>query len=256
MIGGFGMFTGPGLLAFEEVPSGTYRLILEAAGLQRLTVEEVKIGDPLSPSEIRVELSRGARLVGRVRHDGMIGPGAIYLHAVPESKDVGALRLRCGDDGGFDVDGLVAGAWRVWAELQETRQPPVMTTRPHHVVLEPGKTLPPLELRLLTIQHVRVRLSGLFPDGDPPTTNKQSPRYGDLIRRVGEFRLRCRDEADVLWIDRPLDGLAFEVDDRDVILHLPLPEGAYVVAIDRDGDEIESRRISSPRATEITVTDD
>jgi hypothetical protein len=57
----------------------------------------------------------------------------------------------------------------------------------------------------------------------------------------------------VSWIDTALDGLSFETAERDVILHLPLPNGAYEVAIDHGDDEIESRRIASPGTTEIVV---
>jgi hypothetical protein len=226
--------------------------MIEASAYPRVTKPGVTIGTHAHPSEIRVELGRGGRLVGRVRHDGPFPPGEIYLRGVPESKDAAPLRARCGADGALDVDGLAAGGWRIWAEVQEPETPPSMTSRPHSLDLEVGKTAT-IELRLLPIQRATFRVSGLFPDGDPPTTDKSSPAYGDIVRRFGEFRLRCRDGADACWIDAGLDTFPYQIVDRDVIFHLPLPEGDYLLALDHGDDEIASRRLRSPGVTEAVV---
>ena len=253
MVGGHGMFAGPGLLVFHEVPVGTYRVQVEAAGFPKQESADVKISDAASPSELRVELGRGARLVGRVKHEGARLPGTIYLRLHSDSKKSTSRRVPCGDDGAFDVDGLAPGSWRVSAELQETGRPSVMTTRPEHVVLAAGFPSPSLELVLLPTERVRLRLSGLFDEGELPTTNRQSPRYGDLMRTLGRYRLRCRDDAGVSWLDSALGAFTVETDARDVILQLPLPAGAYVVAIDRGDDELTSLRMSSPGTAEFSV---
>jgi hypothetical protein len=190
-----------------------------------------------------------------VTRDGDLPPEPISVRATPEAGGVPPLRIRCAQDGSFDVDGLAAGAWLVSAEAQEMDRPPVMTTRRERVVLEQGRRAPPLELRLLTIAEVTVRLNGMFADGEPPTSDRGSPRYGDLVRKVGQFRIRCRDDAGVSWIDSRIDGLSFRVADRDLIVTLPLPEGSYALALDHGEDEIESRRIASPGSAEIRVRD-
>jgi RNA polymerase sigma-70 factor (ECF subfamily) len=253
MIGGFGLCSGPGLLVFHAVPSGTYGLVVEARVHPRATTSDVRVGVPGATPEIAVRLRRGARVTGRVTWEGELPAGAIHLVGKPDDPGVGAVNRQCSPDGTFDLDGLAPGKWRFFAELEEAGRPPVMTTRPRDVVLEVGVPAPPVELRLLAIQDVLVRLSKAFAEGEAPTMDKGSPKYGDVIRKIEEFRVRCRDAQDFVWFDATVNELAFGIEDRDLIVRLPLPEGSYTVAIDHGDDELGSLRMRSPGRGELLV---
>jgi RNA polymerase sigma-70 factor (ECF subfamily) len=249
-IGGHGMFVGPGRLAFLGVPAGTYSLVVEARGRPRVTTAGIRIAESASP-EVRVRLARGPRLAGRVTWEGVLPPGTIYVWT--KRADSAAARHRCASDGRFDLDGLAPGQWRLWAQLEEPGRPPAMVSRPRDVPVEAGAAAPPLELRLLVVAGVKVRLAGAFSEGDPPTTDQTSPRYGDLLRKLKEFRVRCRGDDGVSWFDTTASEIPFGVEGRDLDVCLPLPEGVYHVAIDHHEDELGSLRISSPGTGSLAV---
>jgi hypothetical protein len=255
MVGGLGMFAGPGLLVFHAVPSGLYRLSIEAAGFPRVSRNRVEIGAPGGPTEIRVALARAGRVAGRVTCDADRNPESVSVQAVPASKEVMAIRAGCAPDGTFALEGLSRGTWRISAEVRETSGSPTMTTRPEEVTIEPGKPARSLALRLLPVLDSRLRLNGVFATGDPPTMDRESPGYRDMLFRVSGLRIRCRDDAGVCWVDRTIETFSFRPDGRDLIVRMPLPEGTYALAVDLGDDEIGAVRIPSPGTAEISVPD-
>ncbi|HYC76143.1 MAG TPA: hypothetical protein VEI02_00825, partial [Planctomycetota bacterium] len=255
MVGGFGIVAGPGLLVFHDVPVGTYRLAVEAAGFAETAKSDVTVGGAAGSPEVRVELERGARLVGRTRRDGAHAAGATFVRA-RRFSGAPELRVPCRDDGTFEVEGLSAGAWRVWAEVQEDGVPPAMISRTERVALEIGRTAPPLDLRLLPVEPTTLRLSGMFDGRAAPTLDKRSPAWGDMVRRFGEHRLTCRDAGGAEWIDVALDAVPYQLDGRDVVFHLPLPRGFYDVVASRAERKVAALRIASPGRAEADVSEE
>jgi hypothetical protein len=253
MIGGFGLFAGPGLLVFHSVPAGTYSLLVESRRHQRTVTPGVKIGGPAAPAELKVRLRPGARLAGRVTWAGELPAGAIHVVAKPEAPGAVAIDRLCSRDGSFDLAGLASGNWRITARLQEVGRAPTMTSRPVDLVLEAGQAAPPLDLRLLPIAEFTLRLNGAFAEGEAPTMDKSSAKYGDTLRKLEEFRIRCRDSSDFAWLNATVSELAFGVEDRDLLVRLPLPEGAYVIAVEHDDEDLGVLRIINPGTAELVV---
>jgi hypothetical protein len=255
IVGAHGIFTGPGLLVFHAIPAGSWRLVVEAEGYARASREGVTIGDLSRSPDLRLEVGRGARLAGHVTVGRERPAGAIYVHAVPDAAGFPPSTVRCADDGAFELDGLAAGAWRITADVHEVGKHVTMIARPVEVALEVGKAAAPLELRLFPIERSTIRLNGFFAEGDEPVTDRGAPEYAALLRKLGEFRVRCREEGGLVWVDETLQSLPWTVADRDLVVGLPLGQGAYTVAVDRRAAPIGARKLSSPGSAEIPVPD-
>ena len=253
MIGGLGIFAGPGLLVFHAVPAGTYRLLVEADGHPRVAREGVSVGDPASAPEIRVELGPGARVRGRVRHDGELPSGAIYLRAVADSPEIVPLRIRCGEDGSFDLQGLAPGAWRIIAELQDCERVPLMTTRPEDLrarareARAAARDAADADRARRRAHHGIVRRRRSADDGQEESAlrrpDQEGRRRADPVPRRGR---RLLDQH---------EGRCARVRGRGPRrdLQAPASRGLLRCAIDLGDDEIDARTISSPGTAEIEV---
>jgi RNA polymerase sigma-70 factor (ECF subfamily) len=251
-VGGHGVFTGPGLLVFHAVPHGRYRMRVHATGRASVTVQDVMVGAGGAPA-IEVALAPGGTLRGAVRVAGdHPPPERACIRAEPGSPDLDALVVRCSDEGKFEISGMAAGEWRVSAFVKEGNLPPTMVSKPIAIVVA-ATDPPPLLVRLVPIQPAIVRLSGVFADGEAVELDRAAPGFGQTLGKLARFRFRCQDRAGDVWFDGTMQTLAWRVDDRDVLVKLPLPEGAYSLILDRGAARVDTRPLSSPGLVEIRI---
>jgi hypothetical protein len=177
---------GSGRFELRGVPAGEgYALAARAPGYLEGRLDLPPVRPPGGLSGVRLPLSRGARIAGRVLDPaGAPAPGAVVTVLAERAALEPRSSRPAGPDGAFVVEGLADGPYQVGAERDKEA---LAELRP--VVVARGAGPLDLELRLATAPPIEGRVTDEA--GEPAAGAEVSAeRAGPLVARRSAVRTR------------------------------------------------------------------